>query len=154
MNPLYLSRPCVACFDNEPPASAPVPKPTPAPAPAAPKTITQDEFQAHSRRGSAETHGRTGAVEQMLQEVSESKNLTMRERGEQGRATVGGVASANTHEGGAVAHEKKQLEDQYQRKLREARTRPRSSRHAIVSLRSSVTCRMPPSAVMRSIPRR
>jgi hypothetical protein len=119
MNTLYLSPARVACFDNEPLASAPVPKPTPAPAPATPKTITQDELNRILADDRRKHMGKLAAVEQMLQEVSESKNLTVRER-EQVEQQLEELRRQTRSKEEQSAHEKKQLEDQYQRKVREA----------------------------------
>jgi hypothetical protein len=120
MNPLYLSRACVACYDNEPPASAPVPKPTPAPAPAAPKAISEDEFQRILAEDRRKHMGKLAAVEKMLQEVSESKNLTVRER-EQVEQQLEELRQQTRTKEEQVAHEKKQLGAQYEAKLKEVK---------------------------------
>jgi hypothetical protein len=82
MHTLYLSRPVLACYDNDeaPPAGAPVPAPTPGPAPGEPRAISQSELNRILAEDRRKHQAKIDAIGKTLAETLESKNLTARER--------------------------------------------------------------------------
>ena len=144
MNSLYLSRPVLACFDDEPPAAGPVPVPAPGPAPSPQGYVAQSDVNRILADDRRRHQAKIDAIQKSLAETLESKNLSARERETLSEQLEQLEAQKRTAEEQAT-HEKKQLEKQYQKQLADEKKEREQWEKRYKRAQWSGPCRMRPS---------
>ena len=120
MHELYYATPTLTCYDNSeppaPPAGAPVPTPPQPPASPAERRFTQEDVNRLLADDRRKHQTKIDTIQRTLAETLDSKNLTARERETLSEQLEQLEAEKRTVTEQA-AHERKQLETQYQKQL-------------------------------------